>query len=748
MNVTRTTTDIGTDVLPTTRRFDPSRHRRITGLFDLWLEPGVRGGLVVPQKPDRPLTARAIIDLIQRSGEPANDVRILTADGARYTELFSEVAGMLAHDVLVSPDGAVIRHHDRQAGNRPLHAIPLDRKTRRVKDWLVIQPPDLATPLPGWFTVDRGLVRPRTGLVGLPLRGGLVLATRADFVTRRATAHRLGAAPEGLVTVAVTARAGGFLVGDYDGTQRVCTGYELAALLGNLPLYGCELRLWLTWPSDPDEQRSLGKHTQELAETTGATVWTPPPGGSAELVDSRQDLRALDYAGQPAPWQAHRPRFSLGPPALHATPAGLLVPMSDQLSITAGTTSPPGADTAQPDQPAEALPVDASEQAEPAERVTAAEQAKPEPAEAADPDGTAEPEKPAAATKPAKSAVAERGEPADLPVTPFPRPALVAEKHRTAYGPAWLSAGQQVNAERFEAFVGLPAGAGPIAAGLASAELFLLAFLDPRSVPEGGRLLRVRVEPGGAIPMEVIRDLPARLQHLQGLREAYLLPAARLDRIFAVDTFDVDRAGNLTAVSTCEGESLRIRCASPARSIAGLSNEVRRWPTFGTRRAYALLSAERPRLPRTWLRLYRNQPPVQPGRLLLEVRIPRGRAIDVMATADLLAPLTRVQSQAERLRTAQVELIVRSRSYQRVRVHRAYRADGGVWQRVGRLSTGPLPAVLPQLQTPAPQDPAPQVPAPQDPAPQVPAPQVPAPQDPAPQDPAPQVPAAQVPTPS
>jgi hypothetical protein len=653
MNAIRAATDAISDASPATRRFDLSRHRRVAGLFDLWLEPGVHGGLVVPHKPDKPLTASAIADLVRRSGETANDVRILTQDGARHTELFSEVAGLLAHDVLVSPDGAVIRHHDRPTGTGPLHAVPLDRTTRQVRDWMMIQPPELATPLPGWFTVDRGLVRPRTGVVGLPLHGGVVLATRADFVTRRATAHRLGTASDGLVTIAVTARSGGFLVGDYGGTQRVYDGAQLAALLGDLPLYGSELRLWLTWPSDPDEQQRLRTQAQELAETTGATVWTPPPGGSAELVDGRQDLRALDQAGKPTRWEAFRPRYALGPPASRATSTGLLVPVCAEVVGTIGTppdAGPPGA----------------------------------APPPTVGPSGTDEP-------------------PPAVPILPLPRPPLVTENRRTAYGPAWLSAAQQVNAEQFEAFVAAPVDGRSIADGLPGAELFLLAFLDARSVPGGSRLLRVRVEPGGAIPMAVLRAaLPARLQHLRGLREAYLLPAARLDRTSPVDAFEVDRTGRLTPAGECAGEPLRIRCTAQAGSIAGLPNEVRRWPAFGTRRAYALLPTERLRLPRNWLRLYRRQPPVQPGRLLLELQVPRRRAVDVVSTADLLAPLTRVRSQAEPLRAAQVDLILASRSYSRVRVRQAYRVESGTWRRVSGLPKGALPSVVPQLRSPAP----------------------------------------------
>lgn len=151
MNPVTTTIDAGVDELPATRRFDPRRHLRVAGLFDLWLEPGPRGGLVVPVEPSVALTARGIADLVRRSGESADDVRILTGDGARNMDLFSEVAGLLGHDVLVSPDGAEIRHRHRRQGDAetgPRHAVPLDRVTRRPLDWIVLQPPDLATPCP------------------------------------------------------------------------------------------------------------------------------------------------------------------------------------------------------------------------------------------------------------------------------------------------------------------------------------------------------------------------------------------------------------------------------------------------------------------------------------------------------------------------------------------------------------------------------------------------------------------------
>ncbi|MFI9644096.1 hypothetical protein ACIG87_29270 [Micromonospora sp. NPDC051925] len=648
-----TTVDAGVDGLPATSRFDPRRHLRIPGLFDLWLEPGPRGGLVVPTEPSSTLDARGIADLVRRSGESADDVRILTGDGARNLDLFSDVAGLLGHDVLVSPDGAEIRHRRRaDAGAGPLHAVPLDRVTRRPMDWLVIQPPDLATPLPSWFAVDRGVVRPRTGVVGLPLPAGLALATRADFVTRRATAHRFASTPDGLITVAVTARSAGFLVGDYGGTQKVHGGEQLAALLGDLPLYGSDLRLWVTWPSDPQEQQGLAEQAREFAERTGATVWTPPPGGSAELVDGGHDLRALDPAGSPAEWQAHRPRSAAGPLALRATPDGLLVPALARPSITVSA------------------------------RLAAPLTAPPS-------DGRRDPVE----------------GPVTVPAKALPRPVLITEGRRApGYGPAWLPPGQQVNAEEFEAFVVCPVDpARAVAEGVPSAELFLIALLDPVSVPDDSHLLRVRVAAGGAIPMATLRShIPARLQHLRGVNDAYLLPAARLDRVSPLGGFRTYRFGRLIATAECLDGALRIHCSSRSRTIAGLPNDVRRWPGVGTRRAYLLVPASGSRLPRGWLRLHRKAPPARPGRLMLEVGVPRGRTIDVTSTAAMLAPLSRVRNQAERLRAAGVELIVGSRSYERVQVRRVYLAQENSWRRVPGTEAGPLPAVLARVQSPVP----------------------------------------------
>ncbi|MFI5837363.1 hypothetical protein ACIA5A_27175 [Micromonospora sp. NPDC051300] len=657
----------GIDRVPSTRRFDPRRHRRVPGLLDLWLVCGPRGRPALPSDPERPLDAPAVAELVRRSGDVADDVRILADDGARHADLFTEVAGLLGHDVLVSPDGADIRQvlpgRAPEGDGGPLHALPLDRVTRQPMDWLVLQPPDLATPLPGWFAMEDGLVRPRTGVVNLPLATGVALATRADFVARRATAHRLGATGSELVTVSVTVRAGGFLIGDYSGTQQVRDAGHLAALLGELPLYGADLRLWLTWPSEPDEQAKLVAQAAELAETTGATVWTPPPGGRAELLGDRRDLRALDAAGGVAPWQAHRPRYAAGPPAVDATPDGLLVPREPRPRIVATGDAP--ADHAGSDGPGSG---------------------------GTGPDGTA-PDGPGsdghASVRPAPSA----------------RPTLAAENRRAdRYGPPWLRPGQQVNVTTFEAFVPVTGDLERAAAdGVPSAELFLVAHLDPRSAPHRADLLRVRVSPGGAIPVQVLRShVPARLQYLLGAPDTYLLPAGRLDRARVRDGFRATDDGGLRAVDVLDGGPLRIRSAPAGASGGGLPHDVTRWPAHGTRRAYALLPARSRGLAAGWLPLTRRRPAARAGRLLVEVRVPRGRTVDVETTADALAALPLARGRAERLRQAGIDLILTSRSYDRVEVDRVHRARDGVWEAVPGVAAGPLPVVLRGVQSPPP----------------------------------------------
>jgi hypothetical protein len=626
-----------------TRRVDVRQHRRVAGLFDIWLEQHPDGGVAVPADPEVSLTARHLADLVRRSGDPSDDVRMLTDNGTCRSALFGEVAGLLGRDVLVTPDGADVRH--RQHGDdaeRIFDAVALDRVTRQQVDWVVIQPPDLATSLPGWFAVDRGVVRPRTGVVGLPLPDGLALATRADFVTRRAAAYRLRTGFAGLATVAVTVRAGAFLVGDYDGTQEVHAGHRLGAILADLPLYGCDLRLWLTWPSDPDEQRRLAANVAELAETVGATVWTPPPGGAAELLDDGHDLRAVDRTGAPGGWQSHRPARATGEPAFRSDPDGCLVPV--------GTADPVRTEARSP---------------------------------------------------------AVGGRPSTVTVRPGQQPAVVAEDRRApALGIPWLRRWQHVNADTFEVFVASTREPQRAAVdGVPSSDLFLIGRLDPhplRAARAAPHLLRIRVEPGGAIPVTSMRShIPASLQHLLGVHDAYLLPAGRLDRLRLLAGYRICDAGRLSADGEFDDAPVLLDCGDAGHGVAGLPNDVPRWPASRSQWAYALAPIPSTPLPQGWLRLYRRAPAVVDGHLLMKVRVPESRAIDVPATAEALAKLPAVRSRAEELRSAGLELIVPSRSYDRLTVHHVFDASQSAWCRRHGTTHGPLSTVLADLQSAA-----------------------------------------------
>jgi hypothetical protein len=127
----------------------------------------------------------------------------------------------------------------------------------------------------------------------------------------------------------VSVRAGGFLLDERAGTPRpagtVYTGQELAAALTPLQLFGGELRLWLRWPDQPADQRRLDDNLAELAETTGATVWTPPVGGRAVVLDGCRDLAARAGNGEVGPWRSHRPLGTTAP-TLATDLDGRLVP--------------------------------------------------------------------------------------------------------------------------------------------------------------------------------------------------------------------------------------------------------------------------------------------------------------------------------------------------------------------------------------------------------------------------------------
>ncbi|GAB7052388.1 hypothetical protein [Catenuloplanes indicus] len=649
------------------------RYRQVTGLYDV---PLIRlhatGGLVVPTAPDTPLTGRRLADLVRRASGPTDDVRMLTDDGAADDALFREVAGLLGRDVLTTPDGARVDRWPSE-GDEP-DAVAVDRVTGEPVGWTVIQPPDLATPLPGWFDVDGGIVRQRAGVVALALPDGVALATRADFVTRRAAAHRLRDGHPRLATVAVTVRSGGFVIGDYRGGQRVHAGRRLASVLGDLPLYGCDLRLWLTWPAGAADREHLLRNVADLAETTGATVWTPPAGGAVELSGDRHDLRAIESTGEPGLWQAHRPERATGEAAFRSGPDGRLVPATAPVTIAVRPTA------ATPAPPAAAAPRAASA-----------------------PPATPAPPVTAVASTPVVSASA-----AVVPVAAPPAVLFASAPPETeeepvgtpSVGVPWLRGRAQVTTEPFEAFVTSPDDPQIVAvSGLRTPDLFVLGHLDPHAIHPDRRarwLLRVRVEAGGAVLASSIgTPVPSRFQHLLS-QQVFLLPAGRLGRARLITGYALTAGGAAVGTGMPGGAPLRITSAGALHGVPGLPDDAPRWP--GPRTAYALVPLHARTLPTGWMRLLRRAPAVTAGRLLIEVMVPEGRAIDLPAAAELLGRLPSVHSRAVRLHRAGIDLVVPPRHYERITALRVFEPAGSRWRRRRDAPQGPLADVLAHAQ--------------------------------------------------
>ncbi|GLZ01988.1 hypothetical protein Acsp02_92390 [Actinoplanes sp. NBRC 103695] len=297
------------------------------------------GGLARPEAPATALTAQELIACVQETMSPGHDLRLLVDDGVRNASTLGLVADGLGCDLLVTPVGARVERLAGAAGEPP-EAVPVDRVSGAVVDWVVIQPPTLATTLPSWFELAGGLVLHRSGLATLPLPGGLEFANRDDFVVRRAAAAGLGAGHPSMVTVAAATRAGGFRLSAYHpGTTGGHTGQDIAAALSSIPLYGGDLRLWLRWPDGAAEQRLLTRQVAALAEATGATVWTPRPGGEVVLLRGCRDLAARDGSGEITGWIGHRPPATTTTARFATDRDGRLMPSGPPVIFGAGAVT-------------------------------------------------------------------------------------------------------------------------------------------------------------------------------------------------------------------------------------------------------------------------------------------------------------------------------------------------------------------------------------------------------------------------
>jgi hypothetical protein len=282
----------------------------------------------------------------------------------------------------------------------------------------------------------------------------------------------------------------------------------------------------------------------------------------------------------------------------------------------------------------------------------------------------------------------------DRPTPPpvLPPPTVVVEAVRRPSGVDWLPERLPVNADAFDLYVPCPA-ALEHTAGIAvpSAQLYLLGRLQPVEPGRAGDyLLRVRVEPGGAVDLSCMDGrVPPHLQHLRGLTGVHLLPAGWLDRVSLCGRRVVGDDGSLTAEEPAPAAPVLLRCEGARHGVPGLPNEVRRWPRRTSVRAYALIPDAAASPPYGYLPLHRRRPRVRPGHRLLQLRVPRREAIDIAGTAERLAGLGSVRSQLAQLHVAAAALILPRRGYDRATVVRVQEPGRLRWR--GRRLVPPVP---------------------------------------------------------
>ena len=252
-------------------RFRPVRH-----LFDIALRAGDRGEVVFAAT-GALANVQSLVVQVRRCGADDCDVRILSADGARYTRTLRELADRLGCDVYATPNGAdlVAASPDAPLG-RPGEAIAVDRATGKPVPWLRVRPPEVAAASPAWFVRVGGAVRRRPGIAVVPLANGVAFATRRTFADLCVLADWLGDDPPGMATVVVGNREGAFEIGRYDGSMELVDGVRLAelvtAIVGSV---GKDVRLLVQWPSSAKQRAGLEAQVARLAAALGSVVWTP-----------------------------------------------------------------------------------------------------------------------------------------------------------------------------------------------------------------------------------------------------------------------------------------------------------------------------------------------------------------------------------------------------------------------------------------------------------------------------------------
>src|SRR5262249_9799331 len=158
----------------------------------------------------------------------------------------------------------------------------------------------------------------------------------------------------------------------------------------------------------------------------------------------------------------------------------------------------------------------------------------------------------------------------------------------------------------------------------------------------------------------------------------------------AVAVIRVDGAAELSRYPLAEPRPLLARCAGADHGVPGLPAEAVRRPRgslWATMTRVAAVPEGAPAGPGPRPRPRRHRPDPTSGCRMVQLRIGRGRALDVAATAAELARMTHLRSAAGDLVSAGVDVLLPAVSYPHTTVLRAFRGDGEDWHRV-RLPRG------------------------------------------------------------
>jgi hypothetical protein len=149
-----------------------------------------------------------------------------------------------------------------------------------------------------------------------------------------------------------------------------------------------------------------------------------------------------------------------------------------------------------------------------------------------------------------------------------------------------------------------------------------------------------------------------------------------------VATYRVTRDHASVRQSRHAGVPLLLLPSGAGHGVPGLPASAARWPTARIRGAsrYVVIAEPSPQQP--WLPLTAEKPAPSDGAVLAEVRVERNQAIDVSATAAVLADLPAVRSTAAELVASGVEVLLPPGSFPAVTVRKAWRGDGRAWREV------------------------------------------------------------------